>query len=303
MLFRDRPHRSVLLIPLLIFLSACGGKGSTHHSSPPRSNVDLAISEANFTVSPAAADADDPITISGTIQNVGSETANEMLGDSFRIRFNLSTDGTWELNEVGFLEQIITAPIPPGGSLDFTYTGPYGGGETLNRFSDFCNSTNPDCPQPQFGVIGAKVDGAEEINEVEEGNNFAFKPIQVVGTVVAATFRGCDFGLPGDYGAAPGCDLSITDGLTTYTQHQPCVNCGDATQIVFPNEIRREIVVSVTIRDCSLPLQCGGSWEIIAATSKPGLPVSTKNALVSAGAPSGGDGATVAHIEIRDPNY
>jgi hypothetical protein len=303
MLFRDRPHLIVLPVPLLILLSACGGKGSTHHSSPPRSNVDLAISQINFAVSPAAADADDPVTISGTILNVGSETANEMLGDSFRIRFNLSTDGTWELNEVGFLEQTITAPIPPGGSLDFSYSGPYGGGETFSHFGDFCNSSNPDCPQPQFGVIGAKVDGAEEINEVEEGNNFGFKPIQVVGTVVAATFRGCDFGLPGDFGVAPGCDLQVSDGLATYQQHQPCVGCGDATQIVFPNELHGEIQVSVTIRDCNLPVQCGGSWEIIAATSKPGLPVSTRNFLVSAGASSGGDGATVEHLEIRDPNY
>src|SRR5262249_29246706 len=157
---------------------------SDSHSSHPQTGIDLAIKD--FAVSPTAGDPEDSLTLTGTIQNLGTETANPMLGDSFNVRFNLSTNGTIQLKELGFLDTGISDPIPPGGSRPFTINAPYGAGDTLAIFSNFCTIL-PNCVPPQPGVVGVKLDADEQIRELDETNNFHFIPFQVVGTAVAAT--------------------------------------------------------------------------------------------------------------------
>ena len=290
--------------PLLFLLCAChGGGGSTHNSHPPLTNIDLAVT--NFTVSPSTADPEDTLTVSGTIQNLGTETANPVLGDKFQIGFNLSQDGTVELNEQGFLQKTIDAPIPPGGSLDFSYTAPYGGGDTLSRYADFCTST--DCIPPETGVIGVKVDFTDAIREIDEGNNFQFTPIQVAGTRVAAIFGGCDFGT---LSGPDGCDLQISDGFRQVNRHRP--SSEPATEVMFYDELQRFVYVSVIIRNClaaqSQQGSCGGSWEIRATTQKPGLPLLTKIVNIPCranydGTPNAINKACSEVIEIRDLTY
>ena len=300
------------LASILILLCSCKGDGgSTHDSSHPRTNIDLAVT--GFSVSPSAADPEDDITVSGTIQNLGTETANPMPGDRFSIRFNLSKDGTFELKEQGFLEEQIASPIPPGGTLPFTYTAPYGGGDTLSIFGIFCNCAGPDCcrQQLQTGVIGVKLDSVEEINELDEGNNFGFDPIQAVGTLVAATGAGCDVGGAGSSGS--GCYLMVSDDLNPAARLQrPCVGCSP-TEIVLPNELHRFITVTLGINGCTnnqVPNgSCGAGWTIVTTTSKPGLPVSTRSfpmTCVAAYSPPPGGSGNVAcsqTLEIRDLNY
>jgi hypothetical protein len=305
--------RSGLLMSLLALLAACGGGGgSTHRPSTPKTNIDLAVS--GFSVSPVAADPEDSLSLSGTIQNLGTETANPNPGDKFRVRFNLSTDGTFELNEQGFMDLIITDPIPGGGSLPFQCVPPacvtsYGTGDTLSTFGNFCNCATPDCcsTQTQSGVIGVRVDGANEINELQEGNNFAFKPIEVDGTRVGATFTGCDVGT---LNSSSGCDLSVTDGLTTLQVHRPCVGC-PSTDIVMPNELHNAIDGFITITGCTNAQtsgggSCGASWMVTAVTEKPGVPASTRQALWQCIASYPGGFPTKVcpfHFDIRDPSY
>src|SRR5437867_5651966 len=207
-----------LLVPLL-FTACPGGRGSHDVSGGPSTNIDLTVTD--FRVSPSAADPEDTVTLEGTIQNQGTETANPMPGDSFRARFNLSRDGTFELNEIGFLETVITDPIPGGASHNFSFPATLGGGDTLSTFGSFCTSL--DCYPPETGVVGIKVDSTGSIKEIRESNNFKFIPIQVVGTQVLATFTGCNFGLQGNPGD-PGCDLSVNDGIDTVVLHRPCVS-------------------------------------------------------------------------------
>lgn len=291
-----------LIAPLLLLLCAChGGGGSTDDPDVPLSNVDLAVT--SFTVSPPAADPEDVLTLSGTIQNLGTETANPVLGDKFLVAFNLSVDGTFELNEQGFLQKTIDAPIPPGESLDFTWTGSYSHGDTLSHFTVFCSGTDADgseCVPPETGVIGVKADFANDIGERDEGNNFQFMPIEVVGTRVGSTFGGCD--------SDGGCDLRITDGLEPpYFEHRPAANL-PASQVVYPNQLLRYITVSVIIVNC-LAAQvpggsCGGSWTIVGTTQKPGLSASTKTLYLPCRANYLSTGATCTTVfEIRDPGY
>ncbi|PYQ11489.1 MAG: hypothetical protein DMH00_07990 [Acidobacteria bacterium] len=255
---------------LLISLVGCRHANDDHHSSGPRTDIDLTVS--NFSVSPGIADPEDPLTLAGTIQNIGNETANPLPGDSFLVRFNLSQDGTFELREHGFLEKQITDPIPPGSSYPFSFTAPYGGGDTQSRFGNFC--TGMPCAPPETGVIGVMVDAADVIKEVDEGNNFQFVTYQVVGTRVAVTFGGCDFGTTEPGG--PGCNLTVTDGLYTVTLHRPCSNCPPATEVVFPNELHRGINAVLLLKGCDRSQvpngTCGGSWTITGETQKPGLP-------------------------------
>jgi len=296
----SRQFPTVALVPLGFLLCACGGGGgSTHHPPTPLTNIDLAVT--GFTVSPSAADPEDTLTVSGTIQNVGTETANPEFGDEFRVRFNLSRDGTFELNEQGFLEERIKDPIPPGGSLDFSYTAPYGGGDTLTLYADFCTSS--ECVPPETGVIGVKVDSGEAIREVDEGNNFAFTTIEVAGTRVAAVYGGCDIGTL----QIPGCELQISDGLRSIVESRPSLE--PATQVMFPNDLQRSLYVTVRIINCQAAQspsgQCGGSWAIVATTQKPGLEASTitVNCPCQANFGTGPNAACNCYINIRDPAY
>jgi len=297
-------RRSLLFVtaPLLLLLCAChGGGGSTDDSDPPPlSNIDLAVT--NFTVSPAAADPEDVLTVSLTIQNLGTETANLDQGEEFLIGFNLSRDGTFELNEQGFLQKKIDVPIPPGESLDFSYTGSYSHGDTLFNYADFC--TTDLCVPPETGVIGVKADFVNDIGEVDEGNNFQFMPIEVVGTRVGALFGGCDFGtLEGP----EGCDLQISDGFRRIVLHRPSLD--PATEVMFPNELQRFVSVSVIIRDClaaqSPNGSCAGSWTIVGTTQKPGFLTSTKTLYLrcEANYTTGITKTCSEYFEIRDPTY
>jgi hypothetical protein len=298
---------SVRLIQASLLLSLCachGGGGSTHNTPPPATNIDLKV--VNFAVSPDVADPEDTLTLSGTIQNVGTETANPVLGDKFLIAFNLSLDGTFELNEQGFLQKPISDPIPPGGSLDFNYTGAYSGGDTLATYANFCTPPDPgsECVPPETGVIGVKVDFANAIGEIDEGNNFAFTTIDVVGTRVGATFGGCDIGTFQN----PGCELQVSDGFgLPYKQARPSLE--PANQVVFPNDLQRNIYVTVRIINCyaaqSPGGSCGGSWTIVGTTQKPGLEASTKTLYLPCRAeyPSNGQAACTVPLDIRDPNY
>src|SRR6059036_1134676 len=146
-----------------VVLSAChGGGGSKNHAGGPPTQIDLTVTA--FQVSPSASDVQDTLLLTGTIQNIGTETANPLNGDKFQVRFNLSTDGTLELNEVGFLNVDVSEPIPPGGS--FSFSGRMGDGDTLLHFGNFCEpcSTPPClCVPPQTGILGVKVDSADDI--------------------------------------------------------------------------------------------------------------------------------------------
>ena len=298
---------SIRLIEASILLSLCachGGGGSTHNTPPPATNIDLAV--VNFAVSPDAADPEDTLTLSGTIRNVGTETANPVLGDKFVIAFNLSLDGTFELNEQGFLPKTISVPIPPGGSLDFSYTGAYGGGDTLSAYSNFCTPPDPgsECVPPETGVIGVKVDFANTIGEIDEGNNFAFTTIEVVGTRVGAVFGGCDIGTL----QTPGCELQVSDGFgLPYREGRPSQD--PANQLVFPNDLQRTIYVTVRIINCTAALSpggsCGGSWTINTTTQKPGLEVSMRSVYVpcEANYSTGPNKACNVSFDIRDPAY
>ena len=298
----SRPAIAAALLATLL-LSAChGGGGSREDSSGPRTNIDLAVTA--LAVSPSAADPEDILTVSGTIQNLGIEAANPLPGDSFAIRLNLSKDGTFELKEAGFLERIIADPIPPGGTHDFSYDAPFGGGDTLSIFGNFCNSL--DCRPPETGVVGVKVDSGNTIAELDEGNNFAFEPLEVVGTHVVATFTGCNFG---QITGTSGCTLTVSDPFFSFTSHRPCSNCGDATEEVFPNELYRTITVSLRLTGCTANQapngECGGSWRISSATAKPGLPVSTRITDIQCHAFFGDppDVGCSEVVEIRDANY
>src|SRR6266581_2550204 len=116
--------RAAVLLAAAVFSACHGGGGSKDHGGGSPTQIDLTVTA--FQVSPGASDAQDVILLTGTIQNIGTEPANPLLGDKFHLRFNLSTDGTLELNEVGFLEGTITDPIPPGGSHAFSFSGPMG---------------------------------------------------------------------------------------------------------------------------------------------------------------------------------
>jgi hypothetical protein len=303
--FREKTYPGALAL-LLVFLCACKGGGSGHHSSPPRSNIDLAVS--GFTVTPTAADPEDSLTLTGTIKNMGTETANPNLGDKFFVRFNLSKDGTFELKEQGFLEVPVTDPIPPGGSYPFHQVAPYGGGDTQSLFGVFCNCATPDCCRqlPQLGVIGVKADSGDDINELNEGNNFGFNSIQVVGTLVAASAAGCDVGTAT---GSSGCYLTVNDDvIPPVVLRRPCTSCSP-TDIVLPNELHRLITVSLEIRGCTNNQSpngtCGAGWTIVATTSKPGLAASTRTFPLTVSA-TFGQGSNVSRTEvldIRDPNY
>ncbi len=257
-----------VLAPLLVLLAACGGKKSTEKPAPPPSNIDLAIT--NFTVSPSAAEPEDTLTLSGTIQNKGTETANPNQGDSFLVRFNLSTNGTMQLDEQGFLLTRITNPIPPGGSVQFTYPDAsfpnvqYGVGDTDQKYGIFCSQGPPaPCSPPQPGVLGVKVDAGNTINELNEANNYEFIPFQVVGTQVGASSLGC---------STSECDLEVTDDLTTVSRQLPCSPCGDP--VLLPNEIHQFIKVTMTIHNCTNAQtpsggSCGAGGTITATTNNP----------------------------------
>ena len=291
-----RTSKACRLALLLGLLAGCGHGGGNDHDSGPRTNIDLAVTQ--FTVTPSSADPEDLLHLTGTVQNIGSETANPLQGDSFLLRFNLSTDGTFEFREEGFLQKVITDPIPPGGSFDFAYDAPYGENDTPSLFGNFCTSN--DCVPPETGLIGVKVDAADDINEVAEDNNFQFKTLEVIGTRVAAVHQGC---------SDAACDLTITDGLFTTTLHRPCsgVNCPPSREVILPNELHRTIQVSLTIRNCTNSQvpggTCGGSWIIEGETQKPPL-VSKKQILISCLSTYPGTSATCGQVmEIRDESF
>src|SRR5262245_52117826 len=195
---------ALLLAGLLGCHSGGGSDGHSSHSTHPQTNIDLAIKD--FAVSPTFGDPEDSLTLTGTIENRGTEIANPNLGDSFNVRFNLSTNGTIQLKELGFLDTGISDPIPPGGSQAFRIHAAYAGGDTMALFSNFCTNLL-NCTPPQPGVLGVKLDADEQIRELDETNNFQFVPFQVVGTAVAATVQGnCDIGIPDPTG--PGCNLT-----------------------------------------------------------------------------------------------
>jgi hypothetical protein len=276
-------------------LGCHGGGGSDHHSST-QTNIDLAIKD--FAVSPTAADPEDSLTLTGNIVNLGTEAANPMLGDSFKLLFNLSTNGTIQLKELGFFDIGITDPIPPGGIRPFSFNAPYGGGDTLAINHNFC-TIFPNCVPPQPGILGVKVDADEMIRELDETNNFQFIPFQVVGTRVSAKLFGCDVGGLDPNG--PGCNLLISDGKTIVRQHAPCSTCPD--DLVYPNELQPFVDISVSIKGCSLN-SCGGSWDITMSTVKPGLPPSIITLHAACSTVNQPDHACTWPQElIRDPNY
>ena len=288
---------SALRLALLLgLLAGCGHGGNGNDDDGPRTNIDLTVTQ--FAVSPSASDTEDMLHLTGTVQNIGSETANPMQGDSFLLRFNLSVDGTFEFREEGFFQMAITDPVPPGGSFDFAYDAAYGGGETLSLFGNFCNSV--DCLPPEIGVIGVKVDGGDGIHEVDETNNFRFLPHDVIGTRVAAVFQGCADAL---------CDLTIGDGLYTTVLHRPCSGqgCPPARELILPNELHRTINVSLTIRNCANSQSpggsCGGAWIIESETQKPPL-INKKQFLLSCLSAYPGTSATCGRVvEIRDESF
>jgi len=297
--------RSLLFIPapLLLLLCACsGGGGSTHNPSPPTSNIDLEVT--NFAVSPPAADPEDVLTVSGTIRNLGTETANPDQGDTFLLGFNLSKDGTFELNEQGFLQEEIDVPIPPGGSYDFNFTGSYSHGDTLSLYSDFCTGDfGGECVPPETGVIGVRADFANDIGEVNEGNNFQFMPIEIVGTRVGITSSFCDFGL---LGGPDGCDIRVSDGFTQIVLHRPSTD--PSNQVLYLNELQRTVWVSFTIVNCwaaqSQGGSCGGSVTVVGTTQKPGLPASIETLYLPCRADYPSTTVFCAQaFEIRDPAY
>ncbi len=288
---------SLALALVLVFLAACSHGNDGNNDSTPRTNIDLIVTD--FAVTPGATDADDPLTLTGTIENVGAETANPLAGDSFLLFFNLSQDGTLELTEQGFAQKLITDPIPPGGSVPFSVSAPYGNGDTLSKFGNFCTSFG--CTPPQLGVIGVKVDGSESIRELDEGNNFQFgsPSHQVVGTRVAACMAGCDPGLSG------GCNLIASDGLDSMTCHLPPQLGGClANEVMLPNELHRFVTVSMELVGCTTNV-CGWGVTIISETQKPGLPTSKlQQALVCQSFPPHPPRKVCSfQVEVRDPNY
>jgi len=257
-----------VLLAAAVFSACHGGSGSKDHGGGPPTQIDLTVTA--FQVSPGAADVQDTLLLTGTIQNIGTEAANPMLGDKFQVRFNLSTDGTLELNEVGFLNVDVSDPIPPGGT--FSFSGPMGAGDTLLHFGNFCEpcSTQPClCVPPQTGVLGVKVDSGDGIAELDESNNFKFTPIEVIGTRVSAVNHGCEAGTVGGDVGSDGCDLKFLDNVDSAdARHRPCSNCPPTDQM-FPNELHSEITMILTVRGCQIG-SCGGSWDVTATKDKPG---------------------------------
>ena len=289
--------RQVLALALLASL-ACSHGNDGQNGSGSRTNIDLTITD--FAVTPDATDPEDLLTLTGTVRNIGTETANPLTGDSFLVYFNLSTDGTIELNEQGFLQQEIKDPIPPGGSHPFAYSAPYGNGDTQALFGNFCNSAIGGCTPPEPGVIGVKVDGPDDIRELNEGNNFQFVTHDVIGTRVAATLSTCSFGSPF---SSSGCNLIVTDGLYSVTLHRPCSTC-QATEVVMPNELHRFVTVILQLKGCTDTV-CGWGVIITSETQKSGLPVSKLQTSLTCNAFSvNGPDATCSYlVEVRDENY
>ena len=279
----------------LVFMAACSHGNDGHNGSTPRTNIDLTVT--NFAVSPDATDADDPLTLTGTVENVGAETANPLAGDSFLLYFNLSQDGTLELTEQGFFQKVITDPIPPGGSVPFTVSAPFGGGDTQSKFGNFCTSFG--CTPPEAGVIGVKVDGGESIRELDEGNNFQFVTNQIVGTRVAASMAACDPGLSG------GCNLIASDFHDSTTVHLPCAGGGCSnTEVLLPNELHSFVIISMELVGCTAPV-CGWGVTITSETQKPGLPTSKLQQSLSCQSvpPHGPKKVCTQQVFVRDPNY
>jgi len=256
---------SLTLALTLLASAACSHGNGDQNNSRPRTNIDLAVT--NFAVTPDSGDPEDRLTLTGTVQNLGTEMANPLAGDSFLIYFNLSQDGTIELNEQGFLQKQITDPIPAGGSFAFSYSAAYGDGDTQSIFGNFCTLFGTGCQPPQPGVIGVKVDGADDIRELDEGNNFQFVTHDIVGTRVAAAMAACDTGLTG------GCNLIASDGLDSKTLHLPCSGGGCSDNQLLPNELHRFVNISIELVGCTTPV-CGWGVTIIGETQKPGLPAS-----------------------------
>jgi hypothetical protein len=281
---------------IALALAACS-HGGGNNSSSPRTRIDLVAN--NFSVSPDATDPEDLLTLTGTIQNIGTEAANPNPGDFFLIRFNLSTTGSFQFNEQGFFEQRITDPIPPGGSLSYTYNAPYGGGDTQLKFGNFC--TSQACGPPEYGVIGVKVDANDAVRELDEGNNFQFLNHNVVGTRVSASLGTCTFGTLDPNG--PGCNLTVTDGLLTTTIHFPCSGGGcTATPILMPNELHPNVSVTLLLKGCTSP-PCGWGVTFTGTTEKPGVPPDIVQKQEICDAFMVGDKACPDFIQIRDLNY
>ena len=284
---------------MVLSLAACSHGGGDKNGSRPRTNIDLAVT--NFAVSPDASDADDALTLTGTIQNLGSETANPLQGDSFILRFNLSVDGTFEFNEQGFWEKKITDPIPPGGSITFSESAPFGGGDTQSVFGNFCTSQS--CAPPEIGIIGVDTDALDDIRELDEGNNFQFVNHEVVGTRVGASLATCDFGTTNPSG--PGCNLFVSDGLFSTTMHFPCSGGGcTATPVLLPNELHQYVSLTLQLKGCTTTV-CGWGVTITAETQKPGLPVDKiqQQLVCNAFSSNGPDATCNFTVKIRDDNY
>jgi hypothetical protein len=280
---------------LALLLAACSHGGGGDNDSAPRTNIDLTVTD--FSVTPSESDPEDLLTISGTIRNLGTEMANPMQGDSFVLMFNLSLSGAFQFNEQGFFQKQITDPIPAGGALPFSYTAPYGNGDTLLFFGNFCSSIGSGCVSPQPGVIGVSVDATDQIKELNETNNFQFLPHGVVGTRVAVTMASCDSN-------ASGCDLKVFDNHDTVTFHRPCIGGGcTATEVALPNELNRTIRVTLQIVNCTNP-PCGWGVTVTAVTQKDGLPINQIQVLEQCLANAVSPLTSCAFsIEIRDPNY
>ena len=258
-----------VLVAALVLLPACSGGGGSGRGEPPHSDIDLVLT--SFQISPTSAGSEDVLTLTGTIQNQGIETANPLPGNSFHISFNLSKNGTFNPPQQGFLVIKITVPIPAGGTFNFTYQGAFGAGDTLAIFGNFC--TSQDCTPPETGVIGAWVDSLNEIGEIEEGNNFKFDEIQVAGSRIASLFQGCDPGTVGGDVGSPGCDLHLNDGVDAiYANHRRCSTCV-ASEALFLNEIHRTVYVSITVRGCSYTggSLCSASWIVKSSRYDPVL--------------------------------
>ena len=283
------------LVLALIGPTACSHGNHEDNGSRSRSNVDLTV--INFAVAPGISDPEDVLTLTGIIQNMGTETANPLPGDSFKVYFNLSQDGTIELNEQGFLQEQVTDPIPPGGSLPFSYTSPFGNGDTQSIFGNFCTAFTTGCTPPQTGVIGVKVDGADDILELDEGNNFQFLTHGVVGTRVAAAMSACDPGLTG-------CNLIASDTLDSKTLHLPCSGGGCSDNLLLPNELHRTVSITMELVGCTTNV-CGWGVTIIGETQKPGLPTSKIQELETCQAVPPHSAKKVCNFQvvIRDENY
>jgi len=291
-----QPGKLGFALPALLLAVACSHGGGHDNGSTPRTNIDLAIND--FAAAPSLSDPDDVMTLTGTIHNLGTEMANPNLGDSFTIMFNLSLSGAFQYNEQGFFQKIITDPIPAGGSLPFSLNAPYGNGDTLAFFGNFCAATGFGCVPPQTGVIGVKLDANDEIKELDETNNFQFIPHQVAGTRVGATMAACDQN-------ATDCYLTIADGHDTKTCHLPfhTGDCG-ASEVMMPNELHESVSITLQIVGCTHP-PCGWGVTITADTQKDPLPLSRlQYSLVCNVFNLSPNPTTCPFIrQIRDPNY